>query len=171
MTILQVVFLVSAFITLVSAVMVVSLRQMMRASLAFVLSLVGVAVIFTIIGSGFFAVTQVIVYIGAISILIIFSVMLIHNVMDVSHRQINRGAIFVGIAVVILFSGLVLAMAGWENFQTLPPATATQADDMVALGKAFTDPEGFVLPFEMISMLLLAALIGGVFIARDRKDR
>jgi NADH-quinone oxidoreductase subunit J len=171
MTILQVVFLITAAITLISAVMVVSLRQVMRSTFAFVLSLLGVAVIFAIIGSGFFAVVQVVVYIGAIAILVIFSVMLIHNVMDTSQRQVNRGFIFAGVATTVFFAGLVFAMSTWGSFQAMPPIMPPHMDDLQIMGKAFADPEGFVVPFEAVTMLLLAAMIGGIFIARERKER
>jgi len=170
-TILQVVFLTAAAITLISAVMVVSLRKLMQSAFAFVLSLMGVAVIFAIIGSGFFAIVQVVVYIGAIAILIIFSVMLIQHMMDAGHSQINRGSVFGGMAVVGLFAGLVFVMSPWGSFQTLPTAFPAHADDLALLGKAFADPEGFLVPFEAVTMLLLAAMVGGIFIAREHKDR
>lgn len=171
MTILQVVFLMTAAISLVSAVMVVTLRKVMQSAFAFVLTLMGVAVMFAIIGSGFFAMVQVVVYIGAIAILIIFSVMLIHNVMDSSERQINRGAIFAGVAVVVLFAGLIFVMAAWGRFQTIPYVLPAQIDDLALLGKALADPDGFVVPFETVTILLLAAMIGGIFIAREHKER
>lgn len=171
MTILQVVFLITAAITLISAVMVVSLRKLMQSAFAFVLALLGVAVIFAIIGSGFFAMVQVVVYIGAIAILLIFSVMLIHHVMDASQRQVNRGFIFAGVATVVFFAGMVFVLSAWDKFQSLPASLPVQVDDLALLGKAFTDPEGFVLPFELVTMLLLAAMIGGIFIARERKER
>jgi NADH-quinone oxidoreductase subunit J len=171
MTILQVVFLITAAITLISAVMVVSLRKVMQSAFAFVLTLMGVAVMFAIIGSGFFAMVQVVVYIGAIAILIIFSVMLIHNVMDSSERQINRGAVFAGVAVVVLFAGLVFVMSAWGKFQSMPSVLPAQIDDLALMGKAFADPEGFVVPFELVTVLLLAAMVGGIFIAREHKER
>jgi NADH-quinone oxidoreductase subunit J len=171
MTILQVVFLITAGITLISAVMVVSLRKLMQSAFAFVLALLGVAVIFAIIGSGFFAMVQVVVYIGAIAILVIFSVMLIHNVMDASQRQVNRGFIFAGVASVVLFAGLVFVLSAWSRFQTTPSGLPVQVDDLALLGQAFADPEGFVVPFEAVTLLLLAAMIGGIFIAREHKDR
>jgi NADH-quinone oxidoreductase subunit J len=170
-TILQVVFLTTAAITLISAVMVVSLRKLMQSAFAFVLALLGVAVIFAIIGSGFFAMVQVVVYIGAIAILLIFSVMLIQHVMDASQRQLNRGFIFAGVATFVFFLGMVYVLSAWDKFQALPSVLPVQADDLALLGKAFTNPEGFVVPFELVTMLLLASMIGGIFIARERKDK
>ena len=69
-------FLVTAAVILVSAVMTVITRKMMHSALWFVLALLGVAVIFALLEASFFAVVQVLVYVGAIAILIIFAVML-----------------------------------------------------------------------------------------------
>ena len=79
---IQIFFLIVALITLVSAVMVVTVRRMMHAALWLILSLFGVALFFAMLDSAFFAVVQLIVYIGAIAILVIFAVMLTRRVMD-----------------------------------------------------------------------------------------
>ncbi|MEI8131476.1 MAG: hypothetical protein WCG34_03515, partial [Leptolinea sp.] len=70
-----------------------------------------------------------------------------------------------------LFVGLVYVLSAWGSFQTLPTAFPAHADDLALLGKAFADPEEFLLPFEAVTMLLLAAMVGGIFIAREHKDR
>lgn len=171
MTAIQVVFLITAAITLISAVMVVSLRKMMQSALALILALVGVAVVFAILGNGFFAITQVVVYIGAISILIIFAVMLTQNVMHADQSQLNRGFIFAALGAALLFTGMVFVLSAWGGFQAVPAEMGAEATDLTVLGLALTDPQGFALPFEAISVLLLAAMIGSIFIARDhRKD-
>lgn len=167
MTAIQVVFLITAAITLLSALMVVTLRRLMQSALALILALVGVAVVFAILGSGFFAMGQVVVYIGAIAILIIFTVMLTQNVMQTDQSQLNRGFLFAALGVALLFAGLVFILSAWTVFYAVPPATGTDSGDITSLGLALTDPQGFALPFEAISVLLLAALVGAIFIARD----
>jgi len=164
---IQIVFLITAVITLVAAVMVVTLRRLMQSALALILALVGVAVIFAILGSGFYAMTQVVVYVGAIAILIIFTVMLTQNVMQADQSQLNRGYIFAALGSAILFAGLIFIISAWKMFQSVPPVGGSDSGDIAALGLAMTDPQGFALPFEVISVLLLAALVGAIFIARD----
>ncbi len=78
----QVIFILVAAVTLFSAVMVVSVRRMMHAALWLIVTLLGVAVLFVLLQAGFFAVVQVLIYIGAIAILIIFAVMLTRQVMS-----------------------------------------------------------------------------------------
>lgn len=171
MTAAQVVFIIAAAITLVSAVMVVTLRRLMQSALALILALMGVAVIFAILGSGFFAMAQVVVYIGAIAILIIFAVMLTQNVMNADKSQLNRGALFGALGVVLLLGGMVFILSAWTSFHTMPIELPAGSGDIATLGMLLTDPQGFALPFEAVSVLLVAALVGGIFIARDqRKD-
>ncbi len=167
MTGIQIFFLISAAITLFSAVMVVTLRKMMQSALALILALMGVAVVFAILGNGFFAVTQVVVYIGAIAILIIFAVMLTQNVMNADQSQLNRSFVFAALGVGLLFAGSVFIFSAWSSFQAVPAELDPAVDVVTALGLGLTDPQGFALPFEAVSVLLLAALIGGIFIARD----
>jgi NADH-quinone oxidoreductase subunit J len=167
MTALQGVFLITAVITLISAVMVVSLRKMMQSALALILALLGVAVVFTILGNGFFAITQVVVYIGAIAILIIFAVMLTQNVMNADQSQLNRGFIFAALGAGLLFAGMIFVLSAWGSFQAVPAELPSEAVDLTTLGMGLTDSQGFALPFEAISVLLLAALVGSIFVARD----
>ena len=90
MTPLQIVFLIIALATLISAVMVVSARRIMHAALWLVLTLFGVAALFVTLETGFFAVVQVVVYVGAIAILIIFAVMLTRRDLQDTRQQTNR---------------------------------------------------------------------------------
>lgn len=167
MTAVQIVFLAVAALTLAAAVMVVSLRRMMQSALALILALVGVAVIFVLLGSGFFAVSQVVVYIGAIAILIIFAVMLTQNSMSPEHSQMNPGFLYAALGSALLFSSLVFILSMWVGFYAIPVNLDPSVDTITVLGLSLTDPQGFALPFEIVSVLLLAALIGGIYIARD----
>ncbi len=93
-TSLQVLFLAVAAVTLFSALMVVTTRKIMHAAMWLVLTLLGVAILFALLESRFFVVVQVIVYIGAIAILIIFAVMLTRRVMqETNHRSTKTGGL------------------------------------------------------------------------------
>ena len=164
----QVIFIVVSAVTLFSAVMVVSVRRMMHAALWLIVTLLGVAVLFVLLQAGFFAVVQVLIYIGAISILIIFAVMLTRQIMSEKAPQLNRG----WVAGLLAAGGLMTVLA--FVFRDFPGSVATSmgdpgAGDVVALGKALADPNGFAIPFELASILLVAALIGTIYIAMERK--
>ena len=169
MTPMQVLFLFVAGGTLISAVMVVSTRRIMHSALWLVLTLFGVAVLFALLESGFYAIVQVVVYIGAIAILIIFAVMLTRQGMLDTGPQVNRGWWIPAILVAALYAGLVGVLSTWSNFQAKAAALPAEAGDLSAFGKALVSPNAYVIPFEVASVLLLAALVGSIFVASERK--
>ncbi len=171
MTPMQLVFLLVAGVTLVSAGMVVTSRKIMHAALWLVLTLFGVAVLFALLDSGFFAVVQVVVYIGAIAILIIFAVMLTRQAMFDVGSQVNKHWWIPALAALLLCAGLVWMLSGWGQFGAQAAPLSDQAHDLGALGSALVSPDQFMIPFETASVLLLAALVGSIFVATDRKRK
>ena len=165
----QVLFILVSAVMLFSAVMVVSVRRMMHAALWLIVTLLGVAVLFVLLQTGFFAVVQVLVYIGAISILIIFAVMLTRQVMSEKDPQLNRGWVAGLAAAGGLMVILALVIRDFPNSGATVMGNPT-AGDVAALGQALADPNGFAIPFEVASILLVAALIGTIYIALERKE-
>jgi len=166
--ILQILFIIIALVTLVSAVLVVSARSLMHSALWLVLTLFGVAVMFAFLEASFFAVVQVLVYIGAIAILIIFAVMLTRRVRDENAPRLNRGWWIAMLASMALFAGLVLALGAWTGFQGGPGASP-EVSLLPQFGADLVDPNKFAIPFEAASVLLLAALVGAIYVAADKK--
>lgn len=165
---LQILFLIVAAVTLISAVMVVTVRRMMHAALWLVLSLFGVALLFALLDAGFFAVVQVVVYIGAIAILVIFAVMLTRRVMDDHGQQTIRNWWAAAIACLILFGGLSAAVIGWDRMQ-IGPGLRPGDGLLTEFGTALVNPIQYAIPFEVASVLLLAALVGAIFVADERR--
>ena len=169
MTAMQIIFGITALIMLVSAFMVVSTRNLVHAALWLIVTLFGAAVLFATLNAGFIAVVQVVVYIGAIAILFIFAVMLTRRTMGETGAALNRGWWLSAVIAVVVFGGLVWLLRGWDGFSKSAPALGPGFDSVPMLATALTSPEAFVLPFEVASVLLLAALIGSVYIAFQRK--
>jgi len=167
MSILQIVFLVAALVTLFCAVMVVISTRMMHAAFWLVGALLGVAVLFALLESRFFAVVQVLVYIGAIAILIIFAVMLTRKIMDENQPRMNNlwGLAFIPVGGML--AGLIFILSRWSAFSSNVRTVPLGGEDMQALGNALVAPTGYMIPFEVSSILLLAALIGAIFVAAD----
>ena len=168
MTVLQVVFLITALAAVLSAVMVVASSRLVHAALWLVVTLGAVAVAFILLDASFLAMVQVVIYIGAIAILIIFTVMLTRRVMADSGPQANRAwwlAVFVATVMFASLLALLAQMPSW--WQATPPALVVSADFLVEdLGKSLVDLDRYVVPFEVASVLLLAALIGAIVLAR-----
>lgn len=171
MTPMQVLFILVAGVTLISAGFVVTTRRIMHAALWLVLTLFGVAVLFAMLESGFFAVVQVVVYIGAIAILIIFAVMLTRRVMQDTGPQISSRAWIPALAGLVLFAGLVYVLSTWSGFSTQASPLPAEAHQVGALGLAFVNPDAYLIPFEVASVLLLGALIGSIYVASERKEK
>jgi NADH-quinone oxidoreductase subunit J len=170
MTFLQITYLIAAAITIFSAVMVVSAPKMLHAALWLVATLFGVAMLFAMLQASFFAVVQVLVYIGAIAILVIFAVMLTRRVMADEGAQVIR-LWWLALAVAAgVYGGLIFLLRSWTGFQTVLPEAPLDANLVSQLGQGLVSPAGYVLPFEVASILLLAALIGSIVVAWPRKE-
>jgi NADH:ubiquinone oxidoreductase subunit 6 (subunit J) len=157
-------FAILAVITLGSAFMVVLSQNLMRSALWLILAFFGIAGFFVLLQADFLAVTQVLVYIGAISTLIIFAIMLSRRLMDPDEPRFNEQWGLVGGFGALLFIGLaaVVTRVAWPVAPGLPPADAIER-----LGINFVT--AYAVPFEVASVLLVVALIGAIIIARDRE--
>ncbi len=169
MTVEQGIFLFISFLILFSGFMMVTRSNLVHAALYLILVLFGVAVLFVLLNAGFLAVVQIIVYIGAIAILMIFAVMLTRG--DVTGEAITMNSVFGwGMLLASLFGFALIIMLGqWPAVTSLAPALPTDWNELVEIGVAFLSPQGFVIPFEVASVLLLAALIGALYVARAPK--
>lgn len=169
MTALQIIFLIAAAVILVSAVMVTTTRNMVHAALWLIATLFGVAVIFAVLEAGFLAVVQVVVYIGAIAIMFIFAVMLTRREMLDKGPQMNKRAWLAGLLCVVIFASLIFMLSSWAGFNQIPLLVGN-ADTLTLLGQSLLLPSAYLLPFEVASVLLLAALVGAVYVASNRKQ-
>ncbi len=149
--------------------MVVTARNLVHAALWLILTLFGVAVLFVLLNAGFFAVVQVVIYIGAISILMIFAIMLTRRVMQDIGPQYNRGWWIAAVIAVIFFGGSVWMLSSWSGFSTTLPEIPEGLDPLTQLGQALVSPNAYIIPFEVASVMLLGALIGAIVIAWERR--
>ena len=170
MTADHIIFLLTAALTLGSAIAVVTVRNLVHAALALIVSFFGVAIVFVLLQAGFLAAVQVVLYIGAIAILIIFAIMLTRRVMEDTGPQINQQWWLAALLSVGLFLALIVVLRQVPALQqaVAPTALDTEAG-LRQLGAALVDPNQYMLPFEVASVLLLVALVGSIVIAGDRK--
>jgi NADH:ubiquinone oxidoreductase subunit 6 (subunit J) len=166
MTLMQIIFIVFAAVTLLSGLFCVSTRNMFHAALYLVISLFGVAAMFAMLEASFLAAAQLIVYVGAVAILIIFAVMLTRGGAgsQPARRPFNTQA---GLAAVVTVVMLFILLRVVPFFNYSVQTAAVPVDILTQLGHALVGD--FVLPFEVASVLLLAALVGAIYIARERR--
>lgn len=165
----QIIFLVVALYTLGSGLMVVTSGNLVHAALWLVATLFGVAVVYALLNASFLAVVQVVVYIGAIAILFIFAVMLTRKDMLDQGPQMNKNWWFGALLAVMTFVGLYFLLQGWGGLSITATAIPSGFDAISELGNELVSPNGYVLPFEVASVLLVAALVGAVYVAFNRK--
>lgn len=169
----QIIFLIVSVITIGSALIVVTNRNLFHAALALMVTFLGVAGFYVLLEAGFLAAAQLLVYIGAISILIIFAIMMTRRLMQATEQPFNSQWGLGLLATVIVLAVLVFAIGGYWPLQPAeaPLQTRTVVSDdviqnsIVTLGEAFVSPHGLVLAFELASILLLAALVGAILVA------
>jgi NADH-quinone oxidoreductase subunit J len=165
----QIIFIVVALFTLASGVMVVTTGNLVHAAFWLVSTLFGVAVTYALLHANFLAVVQVVVYIGAIAILFIFAVMLTRKDMRDRGPQMNPNWWVGALLAVLTFGSLFFLLQGWSGMSATASAYPSDFDAIAALGDALVSPNAYVLPFEVASVLLVAALIGAVYVAFNRK--
>ena len=151
---------VLAAVMLGAGLLVVTMRDIIRCGLAMIVCFGSLAGIYVLIGAPLLAAAQVIVYIGAISILILFAIMLTETKDAPSRLVFQTQAVPAAIASIIIAVVVALAIAA-TDWGALPERVHLATDAMSRV--LFSD---FVLPFEIVSVLLLAAVIGGVFLAK-----
>lgn len=157
-------FAALATLMIASALMVVTMRDIIRCGLAMIVCFLSLAGIYVVVGAPLVAATEVIVYIGAISVLILFAIMLTESKVAPSRLVFQTQAAPAAVAAVILVVLITLGVSAtdWAAVsQRFRLATDTLARVL------FHD---YVLPFEVVSVLLLAAVVGGIFIAKREED-
>jgi NADH-quinone oxidoreductase subunit J len=161
-----IVFWILAFVTVISAFMVVSLRNIFHCALSLIVCLSGVAGIYILLHAEFLAAAQILIYVGAVSILMIFAIMLTSNLATQKIMQTNQNA------MVAFVTCLVFAFGSWFLIdrthvwhwieQPLPE------NNVLEIGKQLMTQ--YMVPFEVISVLLIAALIGAIVLAREEQS-
>lgn len=159
-----IIFYLLAAMTLACGVFAVTTRQIFRAAISLLFSLVGVAGLYFWMDYQFIAAVQIVVYVGGIVVLIIFSIFLTQQSGENLPNHTLGRKVFAGLAA---FCGFALTIV--QIFQhTFTKSTAAAVDVTVrSIGEELIamDKNGYALPFEVVSILLLAAMIGCIVIA------
>jgi NADH:ubiquinone oxidoreductase subunit 6 (subunit J) len=153
-----------ATLMLASGIAVVSMRDIIRCGLAMIVCFLSLAGLYVTLGAALVAAAQVIVYIGAISVLILFAIMLTQEKVGSNRLVFQTQAMPAAIAAIIVAVLVAVAVAGTDWDSVSASVRIATADLAKLLFKEY------VLAFEAVSVLLLAAVIGGVFLAKREKD-
>ena len=149
--------------SLAAALGVVLSSNIFHSALWLVATLLGVAALYIALHAEFIAVVQILLYVGAVMTLVIFAIMLTHRIGDQAIPQTNRQSLpaFVTLSGFVILVGTLVLRTPWPS-----PAAGTVLPngDALILGKALLGE--YIFPFEVVSIVLIAGLIGAVVIAR-----
>lgn len=159
-----------AALTLVCGLLSVTTRQLFRAAIFLLFSLIGVAGIYLWMQYEFIAAVQVVVYVGGIVVLIIFSIFLTHQAGEkLAPQKIKRQIA----AFLAAFCGFALVMLQVYQHTFVESGDSALSPTVKAIGNQMLDTKngGYALPFEVISILLLAAMVGCIVIAIQKTTK
>lgn len=170
--VVQIVFGVIALFILVAAVMVVSVRNVIHSALWLIACFFGVGALYMLLQAEFLAVVQVLVYVGAVSVLILFAIMLTRQISGEGVRQLTTRWPIV-LAISVLLFATVMAPTLINQQWNVPPAPPLGTPEPIAgpaeLGRGFVNE--FLLQFQVVGVLLTVALIGAIVIAFEERAR
>jgi len=156
-------FWVLAAVMISAALAVVVLRNIFHAALFLVLCFFTVAGVFVILSADFLAGAQVLIYVGAIGVLIIFAIMLTRETQRGNPSgRLRLPALVVGLLFVITMIAVVVT-TNWNAIAEIPEPTISSLAQAL-----FSKEKGFVLAFEIAAALLLAAIIGAIALVREK---
>jgi NADH-quinone oxidoreductase subunit J len=170
-TLIQVLFLIIGGFILVAAVLAVTVRNIIHAALWLIASFFAVGALYFLMEAEFLGVAQVLVYVGAISILILFAIMLTRDTSNAEEQGLGRRWWTALVAVAALFGLLLAPTVLTAEWATVPPPQPGQPAAIATareIGTAFM--REYLLPFEVASILLLVALVGAIVIAFEERD-
>ena len=156
----HVAFGIIAAVMVASALRVVTTRDIVHAALYLVIVLAGVASLFLLVGAEFTGITQILIYIGAVIVLFLFGIMLTRSDFDQDEETDHKRRFPAILTALLLLAVMIGALV--DRFEDVkldanPQTTAQVSDELFSQ---------YIVPFEAVSVLLLAALIGAIVIAR-----
>ena len=154
-------FIAIALPTLAAALAAATLQKLMHAALSFAVTFVGIAAFFFLLGAEFVGLVQVFVYIGAVAVLIVFTILLTRRDVE-KERGFNWSGVVVAIAV---FGGLISAIFKTQSVSVAAPAIP--ALTVKHIGEVLMT--NYVWPLQCVGLLLTAALIGALILVMEEK--
>jgi NADH-quinone oxidoreductase subunit J len=163
-----IIFYILAFVMIASSLLAVTTRRILRAAVYLLFALGGTAALYFMIGYNFLAAVQLIVYVGGIVVLIIFSILLTAHINEKLQQPDLLKIIFTAV-IVVVGAGLTYYVLQQQSFTAQSPTGLTANVETIGDKLLNYGSGGYVLPFEVISILLLAAMVGAIVIAKRNK--
>lgn len=168
----DIVFYIVALLMIVAAIATVTSKNLLRSAVFLIISFIGTAIFYLMLHADFIAVAQIMVYAGGVVIFAVFTVLLTSHLGETAFN-IRLPRNFVAVA---LSAGILATMVGFL-FKSKDIAVAVAASasgyaslPSIAVRLLSTDPSGFLVPFELVSFVLLTTLVLAITVARKNKE-
>lgn len=156
-------FTIIASITIISALLMITIKNTFRSVILFMVTLLGFAGLYLLLQAEFVAFMQILVYVGAVVVLTIFVIMLTQDIASIKLKKSTHKK-----GIILIFTAIFLALLVKILINTPNQKPATSLNNEIAeIGKLFLTK--YALPFEVVSILLLSVLIGAIVIAKEEK--
>ena len=170
---METLFWILSAITVIGAILAITLRNLVHCVLSLILFFLGIAGHYFLLRADFLGAVQILIYIGAVAVLILFAIMLTRHVTGAEGpREVLGGKWWAGMGTAVIIAGLLWAIIRKDDLAQVMPAGAASmpyAKLVAELGRALVTD--WVVPFEAMAVLLTAALIGAVVIALEEVIR
>jgi len=164
MSVEQGLFYFLAAFSVALALIVVLAQNIVRAAVALIFSFCGLAGLYILLDAEFLAAVQVLIYVGGITILLLFAILLTSRIAGKGVRVLNEQKVVSGIVAVVLM--VLLGLAATRGFEA-PAELPKQPENTPRIGTLLMTT--YALPFEAVSILLLAGMVGAIFLARKEE--
>lgn len=167
----DIVFYAVALLMIVASLATITAKNLLRSAVFLIISFIGTAIFYLMLHAEFLAMAQIMVYAGGVVIFVIFTVLLTSHLGETAFNiKLPRNFIAAAISCGLLFT-MVRFLFKAKGIET---ATASASSDYaslpsLALRLLSTDPSGFIIPFELVSFVLLVSLVAAITIARKFK--
>ena len=166
---MEIAFWILSAITVIGAILAITMRNLVHCVLSLILFFLGIAGHYLLLRADFLFAVQVLIYIGAVAVLILFAIMLTRHVTGTEGpREVLGGKWWAGMGTAVIIAGLLWAIIRKDPLAAMLPA-GTASTSVAEIGRALV--ADWLVPFEAMAVLLTAALIGAVVIALEEVIR
>lgn len=148
---------------LIASLGIIFLPRIIYAALSLAFVFINIALLYLLLNAEFLAAAQILIYVGAINVLIVFAIMLVNIPLNESNIIVNTSQKLSIFSVGILFA-VILWIIGQTSFRVTQPVVRPIVNTVQTIGTTLL--QEFLIPFELLSLLLLVSLVGAITIAR-----
>jgi len=162
-------YLMAAFV-LFSSYFVVTARNLFRCAMGLASVLIGIAGLYLLMDAQFLSAIQIAVYVGGVVVLVVFAVLMVEDVTQKQYLYSPFSRNVISAVIAELFFVIAVGAALTQGFGPARPEPASAQVDQLGRALLSVAPGGFALPFEVISLVLVAALVGAITVAGQHGD-